>query len=199
MSSPFVVILDSDFEDHETRMLDRLIQWFRKGDNWETLMEVLSEWGRTQEDWISYMDGQHDIDSCEGEHLSRRAVLIGVTAGGMTDGELRRLIRAKRLANISSKAAVVDLSSWNIMARILDEGIDNVSSSVQPMHPAAILGQYIVDAPLDTEYQTEIHRYWVQALPAGVGYNLVEGVAPAFRFDIGFGFDEGLLGDAVGP
>lgn len=178
-------------DDHAEVLLEDLLAWLRTKPKLRALTEAVGS--QLQELEESYLDLREErtLDAAIGEQLEQLGVLVGEPRGSLADEDYRRFIQARILSNLCEGTPDEQLANLRILAGPLAPGTD---VEYRRRGVAAFSLAYERGAALTAAVFARVGSHMLSVAPAGVTLEHVEGELPAFRFDVGPGFDQGQLG-----
>lgn len=175
------------YGDHERRLLDRLLSQDRGNETWRAFYRGLATGLQRFEDELFGVVMALDLPNATHAALDIWAELVGEVRGGLTDGELRRVVSVK--LQIMRCNGTVDEQ-----LRIYRGLIGGGQTRYFPLYPAGyqIQGE---TAPLRPVMRRRTSRLMQSIVPAGVGAH----VAEAQPLYFGFSGDVRAVGFGAGP
>lgn len=177
----------TDHEERAVELLERVgIVPRGGGERWRALIHALASRVQELEDLAFAVLTESRLPLAEGVHLERWGEIVGERRGAVSDdGEYRRLVNARLLANRSNAQ----------VARLLEVAALLVLEDVQYQWIGT--ADYRLSWESDTEpseaYAARLLALLLEMRPAGVQCSVVRGPFGSFRFDDGPGFDSGKL------
>lgn len=177
--------------DWRARLRKRLYWQFRSKPRWQALADLLAAQAQDLEDATQTLFSFPNIDDSEGPQLDLIGRIIGQVRLGTSDAVYRMYLKARVLINRSSGRfdelyAVLKAAFGDIGFRITEGGtkaLDVRIVGVVTAAQAAAAAFFLRDAK---DAGVRIVMQWQEAADANT-----------FRFDVGPGFDVGLLSDAI--
>lgn len=124
------------------------------------------------------------LSAATGWALDQWGVVVGEPRRGLDDGNYRRFIEARILANLSEGTTDDLIRVFGIIA-----GPGEVEHWA--LYPAGFGLSIQRTEPLSDEMRDRIRAFMEEIRPAGVDMTLIEAPLDAFQYDAGPGFDEG--------
>lgn len=172
--------------DHRARAVADLLHFDRLAERLRAFVEAMSGGAQAIEDVAFDLLLSTGIEDATGIMLDRLGRIVGERRGGLDDGAYRGFIRVRIRANLSAGSlddliAVFQGASGASKVRYYD------------LFPAAF-GIYAERAePMTDRLRDRVRGIMDDIKPGGVGMTLLETDAQTFTFDLGPGFDGGLL------
>ncbi len=172
------------FGDHEARLLARLLSQDREHESWRAFARAMAAGLQRLEDEIFGAVLALDLPNATHAALDVWAGIVGEVRGGLSDGELRRVVSVK--LQIMRCNGTVDEQ-----IRIYRGLLDAVATRYFQLPPAAyqLQGETV---PLRPVMRRRVTRLMRSVVPAGVGAHVVEAQPLYFGFSgdthaVGFG------------
>ena len=163
---------------------------FRLLEYWRAYLSALATMAQAAEDeeWLLVVDCT--LEAATGAQLEQWGALVGCERLGLDDGTYRRFIQAQ--IPIRDCGGTGD-EMIDIFAQVC--GVDPSLVTLEQLPPASIWLIVYPPVALDTVVESAVVRAMGAAQADGIGMQLVEAPAGAFRLDsTTYGLDRGLLG-----
>jgi len=159
--------------DHADRMVNRLIEFFRKPRNSAWLRYVVGPQIQAIEDvlWALYL--AYDIDVAVGEQLDKLGAIVGELRNDRNDAAYRVAVKTRLLVNQSE-------GSPEELLTIVDTADPTLTVSIREYYPAALLWRW--SGTFSAISARDLFTLVKQAKPAGVTMHAVIDTAGDFRW-----------------
>lgn len=170
-------------EDHPDRAVANALAQDRCSPRYKSLLEAMGEGVQTQEEQFFDLLVGRGLNLATGVSLEQWGAIVGEQRGGLNDGDYRRFIKARILANIAEGTPDELLTVWALVTSPSD-----VRYFIHP--PAAFRLQAVRGELLSDALVRRIKRLMVSIKPAGVAMVLTEALSGSILFGVagrGFG------------
>lgn len=176
--------------DHATRALAFVLSQFTDATNIRKLVRIAAGSVQDAEDAAFSLAVDRLLTTAEGAQLDQYGKIVGAPRNGLIDADYSRVLQARIKANRSNGQP---------------DQITGVVSLLLSLSPIvykwrgtahySLLWQ--VEQATPDDWAATVRGFVEDMTPAGVSFEATEGVAGAFRFDSGPGFDAGKLARRV--
>lgn len=167
-------IVAVSFIDFEGRFASLIPSRLRAGPRWEA---ILAAWGdelRELNDALYETVTDSSLDAASGDLLRRYALVVGEPPEGVSETDLKRLVRARIASNISDGGREALVRVW--------QALTTEESFVRDGYPASVFAQAVVPNLPGAVVASRSSVIMRRATAAAIGTDLVVGISGAFTF-----------------
>ena len=161
--------------DHAARACAKLITQDQKPRT-RALVEALSAGAQLLEDQIFDLLVGRRLEVAAGDALDQWGAIVGEKRLGLVDGDYRRFIRARILANTSKGSVDEIIAVWALVT-------GGMTVRYFPMYPAGYSMLTIRGSWLSAPLRRRVRRIMEDIRPAGVEHELVEALIGPYGYE----------------
>lgn len=190
--------------DHQARALATLLSQWGGAVKLKALLAALIERVQELDDDAWAMIAGRMLATAEGAQLDILGQIVGQRREGLADDDFRRLIEVRIQANLARGrvTALLQIASTLVGAPVTYRqaglGFNQFGIPDSQNQGAAFRLSWEVDA-ISEDMVRILRRILSEIVPLGVGWEAVDARPGAFRFDVGDGFDNGILSRKITP
>jgi hypothetical protein len=177
--------------DHRARAVEDLFHFDRRfAPRMKAFVEAMAGGAQDLEDAAFDLLLSTGIDDATGALLDRLGRIVGEARGGLDDGAYRGFIRIRVRANLA-------LGSRDELIDICRDATGADSVRLFDLFPAAFGLIAYRQEPMSERLRARVRALMRDIKPGGIGMTLMDSTQSTFTFDLGPGFDVGLLAGLI--
>lgn len=163
MDLPFIAV------DHVERALSRLPSRFLNAHRLRALVAALATGAQAVEDLAYLVVADRLLDTASGVSLDHYGRLVGEARNGLLDGDYRRFIQARMMANRSRGTIDELIAIWKVAT-------DSDDVRYEELAPRHLIFETVRREPMSADVVRRVIRLMTDARPIGRTLSLVESI-----------------------